>query len=83
MSNYHQLLSNFDQQSLYRIEEYFFKYLEVANNQSIPFTETLLELISQELLYKQSKKVERALLKALSKGKANERFRIWIPTKHQ
>lgn len=64
MSNYHQLLSNFDQLGLYRIKEYFSNYLEVVNDQSIPFTEALLELTNQELLYKQSKKVERALIKA-------------------
>lgn len=64
MSNYHQLLSNFDQLGLCRIKEYFSNYLEVVNDRSIPFTEALLELTNQELLYKQSKKVERALIKA-------------------
>lgn len=64
MSNYQQLLSNFDQLGLYRIKEYFSNYLEVVNDQSIPFTEALLELTHQELCYKQSKKVERALIKA-------------------
>lgn len=34
------------------------------NDQSIPFTEALLELTNQELLYKQSRKVDRALIKA-------------------
>ena len=64
MSHYQQLLSNFDQLGLYRIKEYFSNYLEVVNDQSIPFTEALLELTNQELLYKQSKKVERSWIKA-------------------
>lgn len=57
MSNYQQLITNFDQLGLQRIKEYFPNYLEFVNNQSIPFTEALLELTNQELLYKQSKKL--------------------------
>ena len=57
MSNYQQLITNFDQLGLQRIKEYFLNYLEFVNNQSIPFTEALLELTNQELLYKQSKKL--------------------------
>ena len=56
MSNHQQLITNFDRLGLQRIKEYFPNYLEVVNNQSIPFTEALLELTNQELLYKQSKK---------------------------
>lgn len=64
MSNHQQLIVNFDRLGLQRIKEYFPNYLEVVNNQSIPFTEALLELTNQELLYKHSKKIDRALIKA-------------------
>ena len=64
MSHYQELIQNFEKLGLTRIKEYFPNYLEVMNNQSIPFTEALLELTKQELLYKQSKKVERAIAKA-------------------
>ncbi|NLM66299.1 MAG: transposase, partial [Enterococcus sp.] len=42
MSNHQQLITNFDRLGLQRIKEYFPNYLEVVNNQSIPFTEALL-----------------------------------------
>ncbi|MFZ1354948.1 MAG: IS21-like element helper ATPase IstB [Enterococcus aquimarinus] len=64
MSDYQQLLHNFEQLGLHRMKEYFPNYLELMNNQSIPFTEAFLELTNQELLYKDEKKIERALKKA-------------------
>ena len=51
MSDYQQLLHNFEQLGLHRMKEYFPNYLELMNNQSIP-------------LYKDEKKIERALKKA-------------------
>lgn len=64
MSNYQQLILNFERLGLNRIKEYFPNYLEAINSQSIPFTEALLELTKQELAYKESKKIERAIIKA-------------------
>ena len=57
MSDYQQLLHNFEQLGLHRMKEYFPNYLELMNNQSIPFTEAFLELTNQELLYKDEKKL--------------------------
>lgn len=64
MSNYQKLLKNFEALGLQRIKEYYPNYLDVVNNQSVPFTEALLELTKQELKFKQDKKMERAIIKA-------------------
>lgn len=64
MSNYQKLLKNFEALGLQRIKEYYPNYLGVVNNQSVPFTEALLELTKQELKFKQDKKMERAIIKA-------------------
>lgn len=64
MSNYQQLLSNFEQLGLHRMKEYFPNYLEVVNNRTVPFTEVLLELTNQEIQNKQLKRIERAIKKA-------------------
>ena len=64
MSNYQQLLSNFEQLGLHRMKEYFPNYLEVVNNRAVPFTEELLELTNQEIQNKQLKRIERATKKA-------------------
>ena len=57
MSNYQKLLKNFEALGLQRIKEYYPNYLDVVNNQSVPFTEALLELTKQELKFKQDKKM--------------------------
>jgi len=63
-NNYLRLLENFETLGLYKIKEYFPNYLEEVNKNTIPFTEALLELTKQEIAFKQSLKVERAIIKA-------------------
>lgn len=64
MSNYQQLLTNFETLGLHKTKEYFPNYLEVVNKKTIPFTEALLELTQSEIIYRAENKVKRAIEKA-------------------
>lgn len=64
MSNYQQLLANFEILGLHKTKEYFPNYLEVVTKKTIPFTEALLELTHNEIIFRAENKKKRAIEKA-------------------
>lgn len=64
MSNYQQLLTNFELLGLHKMKEYFPNYLEVVNKKTIPFTEALLELTHNEIDFRAETKIKRAIEKS-------------------
>lgn len=64
MSNYQLLLANFETLGLHKTKEYFPNYFEVINKKTIPFTEALLELTHNEIIFRAENKKKRAIEKA-------------------
>lgn len=65
MSSSHQkLINNLEALHLGFMREYVPNYIDIVNEQDIPFTEVLLTLTNQELAYQDKQKVERVIKRA-------------------
>ena len=63
-SSYQKLLNNLEALNLGFMREYVPNYIDIVNEQEIPFTEALLKLTEQELFFQEEQKVERVIKRA-------------------
>ena len=70
-SSYQKLLNNLEALNLGFMREYVPNYIDIVNEQEIPFTEALLKLTEQELVFQEEQKVERVI-------KRNVRYDVLI-----
>lgn len=63
-SSYQKLLNNLEALNLGFMREYVPNYIDIVNEQEISFTEALLKLTEQELVFQEEQKVERVIKRA-------------------